>query len=69
MSAMSDLVRAVVKTSSTGELAMELVSRLPVGAAIRITKNGVRVTHSRYIDKLGSAAAVDAAMAANTWRN
>jgi len=51
-----------LKTKSTGELCMDIVSRLEPGTAIRITSRGVRVTHAHYIDKLGSADSVNEAI-------
>ena len=50
---------------TTGELAMELHRRMGKITALRITAKGVRVTHSRYIDALGTAKAVDDALALN----
>jgi len=56
------LVANAAQVQSTGELCMAITSRLPPGTQIRITSRGVRVTHSKYIDKLGTAQAIDFAL-------
>ncbi|WP_018609532.1 hypothetical protein [Uliginosibacterium gangwonense] len=56
------LLAQAAQGRSTGELCMEVVGRLPPGTQIRITHAGVRVTHSRYIDKLSTPAAIDTAL-------
>lgn len=50
---------------TSGELAIALRTRATKGLAIRITHNGVRVTHSNYFDKLSTPEAIDQALAQN----
>lgn len=56
------LAQIVMQELSSGELALELNRRLAQGQAIRITTKGVRVTHSKYLDRLCSADAIDNAL-------
>lgn len=71
MDAVVSLLNQAVKEASqlrhrsAGELAMELLSRLESGVQVRITRTGVRVTHSRYLDRLASASEVDDALASS----
>lgn len=60
-----ELVDKASTTMSTGDLCMMIADQLEPGVQIRITQRGVRVTHSRYIDKLGSASEIDEALSQN----
>jgi CTP-dependent riboflavin kinase len=52
----------VLRTLSSGELAEELHRRAHKGTDIKITRKGVRVSHSHYFDELRDAASIDRAI-------
>lgn len=54
-------------TFTTGELALEIARRLEPGVTMRVTRKGVRVTHSKYYDSLSTPEAIDDALWANPW--
>lgn len=60
-----ELVDKASTAMSTGDLCMMISDRLDPGVQIRITQRGVRVTHSRYIDKMSTASEIDKALSQN----
>lgn len=61
------LAQIILSELSSGELALELNRRMAQGVALRITSKGVRVTHSKYLDRLCSAEAINDALLMNDW--
>jgi hypothetical protein len=47
---------------SIGDLCLEIANQLPAGTAIRVTNKGIRVTNSRYFDRLRTPTDINAAI-------